>query len=732
MTAVSSLPPSDNLTTAQLYPAGVAIVLGMLGALINCFPFPFLPEVELIFGNAVIIIAAMCLKPQWALLTALITATPLYFTWGHPFAFLTFGFEALTIAYLRGKGFYVLFADIAYWCVIGMPLTGLIVWLHLDQGTVYWLFIMLKQAFNAALYTTAGCLLGFMLSEHLNASWSQQPPLKKKLRQQLNYAIVLVTTLGLSTTTLFISRDLILDAQEIVETTLEDRAKKFSEIIDISIKNQQSAVVIAAHWLTTIPTSQWQKSLEQVHQSYSGFLTMLITDSDGNIKHASPRKLLSVDARLNVADRDYFQQAMLTQSLYISPVFKGRGFGTEAIVAISTPIFSPTSPSHPIGIVEGSVDLSFIGKATNVNLGSEAIKVVVTDQHNNIVYADPSLNLEPLYLFDAERVIDTSIQDRLIIESLPDTQFAYAQATAAMDWKVYTLVDYQITVREIEREYLVIFFCLLLILLLTTVLAHRIGNRITRPLRFIIKQVNKYDNRTITDFAPLHQVAAIEMEQLYTELKSDKRSVKEYQQQLEFKVQERTQELNEANQKLKARANIDSLTKVYNRHYLDSRFEKFQKAAQRSDETLAVIMLDLDHFKHLNDAFGHIAGDKVLVAVAQEISRAFSRETDLVARFGGEEFVVVAAHISPDWLNKKLESLRLAIAALNISDSTGQVITTSASFGAVIAKANFSENIVCWIKVADACLYQAKANGRNCVVVDDQTATKKMTETAEL
>ncbi|WP_448554177.1 sensor domain-containing diguanylate cyclase [Thalassotalea montiporae] len=732
MTAVPTSTPSGNAQPNQFHPIAVAMVLGLIGALINCFPFPFLPEVELIFGNTMIIVAAMCLKPQWALLTALLTATPLYFTWGHPFAFLTFGLEALTISYLRTKGFYVLFANIGYWCLIGMPLTGFLVWLKLEQGTVYWLFISLKQGFNAALYTTIGCLLGFLLSDQLNANWSQQPPLKKKLRHQLNYAIVLVTTLGLSATTLFISRDLILGAQEVVETTLEDRSRKFAEIIDISMKNQQSAIALAANWLSAIPANQWQQSLEQVHQSYTGFLTMLVTDHNANIIHASPSKLLSVDAKLNVADRDYFQQAMLTQSLYISPVFKGRGFGNDTIVAISTPIFDSAAPNQPKGIVEGSVDLSFIGKVTDAKLGSEAIKVVVTDQHDNIIYAHPSFNLEPLYLFDTERVVDTSIQDRLIIESLPDKQFAYAMTTATMNWKIYTLIDYDVTVKEIEREYLVIFFALIFTLLLTTVLAHRIGNRITRPLRFIIKQVNKYDNKTITEFAPLYQVAATEIDQLYNELKSDKRSVKEYQQQLESKVQERTKELNEANQKLKARANIDSLTKVYNRHYLDSRFEQIQKAAQRSGDNLSVVMLDLDHFKRLNDTYGHITGDKVLVAVAEVISRTFSRETDLVARFGGEEFVIVAPYISPEALSQKLESLRSAIAALQLSDSSGQAITTSASFGAVIAKASFADNIVCWIKVADACLYQAKGNGRNRVVLDDQTASEQMVEEAEL
>ena len=697
-----------------------AIALGLIGATLNSFSLPFLPQVELILGNAVIIIAAMYLTPKLTLATAFIAVAPLYITWGHPFGFVTFGLEALFISYFRQKGHYVLFADIGYWCLIGMPLSAIIVWFFGQQENVYWLFISLKQGFNAAIYTTLGCLIAFVFEHKLPPTWQRQPPLKRRLKQQLNYAIVLIVTLALTTTALFITRNLILTTQEIVETTLEDRAVKFAELIDTSLHNHQSAITLGANWLSSETNQHWQSSLEKIHRSYTGFTTMLIADPKGNITNASPRRFLSVSSSLNVADREYFKEAMIGQHQYMSPIFKGRGFGKDAIVTISQPIYQHVGDNQPIGIVQGSVDLSFIGRLTGAHLGTETIKVVVTDQHNNTIFAHPSLNLAPLTLFNAEPIIDSSMQDRLLLSTLPQQQFAYAATTTKNGWKVYTLIEYSITIREIEREYMVIFITLIITLMIAATIAHRFGSRITRPLRFIIKQVNQFDEHTIDKFKPLHNVAAIEIEQLYEELKSDKQAVHEYQQQLEEKVQERTKELNQANQQLQQQALIDGLTKVHNRCYLDDNFELIQKTAQRNMALMSVIMLDLDHFKELNDQYGHLVGDQVLKQVAKLIKQEFSRETDTVVRFGGEEFLVIAPYVTAAALANKLETLRTAIAHYQFINQVNNSFNTSASFGAIIADAAFANNIITWVKVADKCLYQAKAQGRNQVVIEDK------------
>ncbi|WP_448212382.1 sensor domain-containing diguanylate cyclase [Colwellia sp. MEBiC06753] len=712
--------PPQSTAPSQRYPLACAVLLGLIGAFINCFAIPFLPEVKLIFGNALIIMAAMCLRPALTLLTALIAVTPLYFVWGHPFGFITFSLEALIIAHLRSKGIYVLFADIGYWVIIGMPITALIIWLNSDQATVNWLFISLKQGLNAALYTSLGCLVVFVLGKKWRFSWNQQPVIKTKLRNQLNYAMVLMICLALPAATLFISRGLITSSQSIIKTTLEDRAEKFSELINIYIDSQKHAVSIAASWLSEVPPSTWQSTIKLIHQNYDEFSTMITVDLDGSITNATPLEMLEDSDVGSVSDRDYFQQAIATKSLYVSPVFIGRGFGQAIIFAISSPIFSPVNNQQLIGVVEGSVTLDFIGNLSNAQLGDEQIKLVVTDNNSNIIFAHPSLNYGAMENFQYQEVDDIERPNRLVLEKLPNYQFSFAKSSTVDGWSVYALTDYNLTIKEIEREYMVILITLLITLLITALIAYRFGQRITLPLDDIVKQMNKFDKDVIKNFAPLAADAALEIDQLYEQLKSEKRVVKEHRHHLEEEVHYRTQELKDLNKKLEALALKDGLTEVYNRRFLDNNFPNIQKAAQRNLALMAVIMLDLDHFKRLNDNYGHLMGDKVLKRIAQLIKEEFSRETDKVVRFGGEEFLIIAPYITVAALSNKLELLRVRIEEAIFTDEHQQRFHTSASFGAIIADAEFSENLLVWVKKADECMYQAKESGRNKVVIVDE------------
>ena len=98
----------------------LALFLGAIGAIANLFPIDLAFNISLLIGNAAYIIAASLLPPRHTLFCALISVTPLYFYWGHPYGFLTFGLEAWFISTLRARGWYVLTADLLYWLVIGM------------------------------------------------------------------------------------------------------------------------------------------------------------------------------------------------------------------------------------------------------------------------------------------------------------------------------------------------------------------------------------------------------------------------------------------------------------------------------------------------------------------------------------------------------------------------------------------------------------------------------------
>lgn len=171
-------------------------------------------------------------------------------------------------------------------------------------------------------------------------------------------------------------------------------------------------------------------------------------------------------------------------------------------------------------------------------------------------------------------------------------------------------------------------------------------------------------------------------------------------------------------EKLRTQSLRDPLTGLYNRRYMEDALERYISLAERSGTATSVVMIDLDNFKHLNDAHGHAKGDAVLRDVAGQLVSAL-RPSDVVARYGGEELLVILPNCGIDAAMIKAEALRARIEGL--SEAHGAVIT--ASFGvAGVPETSTSPNDV--IPMADAALYSAKQAGKNCVRAADRRADK--------
>ena len=162
-------------------------------------------------------------------------------------------------------------------------------------------------------------------------------------------------------------------------------------------------------------------------------------------------------------------------------------------------------------------------------------------------------------------------------------------------------------------------------------------------------------------------------------------------------------------EKLRTQALRDPLTGLYNRRYMEDALERYASLSDSSHKPMAVIMIDLDHFKRLNDEHGHAAGDAVLRETAAAIIGAI-RPSDVACRYGGEELVVIMADCGLDDAMVRAETLRARIESL--SEVHGMRIT--ASFG-VAAAPDTAPDGSGLIAAADAALYRAKAAGRNRV-----------------
>ncbi|MEO8120883.1 MAG: diguanylate cyclase [Rhodoferax sp.] len=185
--------------------------------------------------------------------------------------------------------------------------------------------------------------------------------------------------------------------------------------------------------------------------------------------------------------------------------------------------------------------------------------------------------------------------------------------------------------------------------------------------------------------------------------------------ELESLIKERTHSLEDANNKLEALSNTDGLTGIANRRYFDRLLAQEWNRAQRAGTPLALVMLDVDLFKHFNDHYGHVAGDSCLKALARALVKAGRRSSDLVARYGGEEFVVLL----PDM--NGLEALEAAhhmqhevcSLALPHAQAIPGIVTFSLGVASLVPSSQHSPEDL--VRLADSALYRAKAAGRNCV-----------------
>lgn len=158
----------------------------------------------------------------------------------------------------------------------------------------------------------------------------------------------------------------------------------------------------------------------------------------------------------------------------------------------------------------------------------------------------------------------------------------------------------------------------------------------------------------------------------------------------------------------------DGLTGLYNRRHFSQQLDEHLRRASRYDEPLGLILLDVDHFKSVNDGFGHLAGDRALCAIS-DVLRASVRDSDLVARIGGEEFVIVLMRADRELSMAAAERLRAGVEALRLTEQTGEIVGLTASLGVAFFPDDGPDQ-QSMMHAADQALYRAKGMGRNRII----------------
>ena len=186
--------------------------------------------------------------------------------------------------------------------------------------------------------------------------------------------------------------------------------------------------------------------------------------------------------------------------------------------------------------------------------------------------------------------------------------------------------------------------------------------------------------------------------------------------QTKINLENLTQELEKKNSILDNLANIDGLTGIYNHRYFQNALDQELNRAERHSTSISIILIDIDHFKKVNDSYGHQVGDFVLSEFSKTIQENI-RKYDILARYGGEEFVVILPETNTEDALLVAEKLRVIIEQTGFKEN-GETHRVTASFGQACSHPTTEDNLEknTFISQADQALYEAKAKGRNQVV----------------
>ena len=180
-----------------------------------------------------------------------------------------------------------------------------------------------------------------------------------------------------------------------------------------------------------------------------------------------------------------------------------------------------------------------------------------------------------------------------------------------------------------------------------------------------------------------------------------------------LKIKNLQDDLKRTNELLLELSNTDHLTGLFNRRYLMEALDKEVQRSSRKGGSLSLLLLDIDHFKQVNDTYGHLQGDAVLQKVAQQLQKEL-RTYDIAARYGGEEFIAVLPDATMKEAAFVAERIRASVQASRFNGALAPLNLT-VSLGVALYTLNDGTTIDTFIKRADDALYRAKANGRNRV-----------------
>lgn len=510
-------------------------------------------------------------------------------------------------------------------------------------------------------------------------------------------------------------------------------AENLAQPINIYINGHKTTLAITGNLIRDLnfPSASTIDSLDYVLEESltlsEGLCGVFLLDSDNEIATYKSEYRIATDFDKSMFNHvEFVDSAIRNKKATISPIRINPLNGKPAIY-IAQPIMSLDNPTAVNNVLIGELKIDPIEKLRQgIRFGEAGHSAIVDHLGHVIAHPNPDWMVGNI-----EDLSNLGIVKKMMAGQTGVTEFysPFVKQTMIAGYTAVPELGWGIMVpqpkAEVDKQVRSIVFTQfswgLVGLVVALITAHFLGRWITQPINELASAGNKLSKEGFQDNLPkIRDSAPIELQLLagcfgaaIRGLAASRAEVEDLNQSLQSKIKEATNELREANMKLSVLARSDHLTNLANRRHFEQTIANLASRRQADTDNVCLLLVDVDHFKQINDQHGHSAGDMVLIQIA-EILDHHMRQTDLAARYAGDEFIVLI-RAEEDIGRERANAIRNEIAERKFHVD-GEDLQVTVSVGLFIFNvADYEHKTEQIFRNVDAAMYQAKERGRNTV-----------------
>lgn len=670
-------------------------------------------DTRLLFGASFAFIGIMVLPFMYALPIAFsVLISFLFAETGLP-QFVIFVAEFAALAYLRQRNIFILMASLLFWISLGVPSLWALLSVNASFITDSSLILTLQTALNGILNAAIAATIVACLPKE----WIFSRALSQH-RLSTNIFTICASTLVLPLLILsfvFIYQGIHLATQSKIDD-LTNRAKLLDNVTTNFITSHQNVISRIAEVISAGGNQQkYQELMIESQANFPTFFNITQVAKDGALGFFAPTKYNALIANIpkdykNIKDRYYFEKAKESLQDVISDTFLSRGIVIAPMIAIASPVVDDGEFN---GIVYGALNLfgisSFEDQIKDI---SDQKVIVITDQNHQIVFSNQAEQYKTLELLKVQE-LQSKVISELPLMTMRSSAYIYSKTSTINGWHVFVIDPVESISTSIKNQFILVSVGLLVVLTIFLVFAYKLSNKITQPLTALLKDEEEFSTDELyADYT------SREISDMAKKLKRTSYLMRNFESRLKLQVEEKTEQLEQLNLQLAAQAREDGLTGLYNRSGFNELAINAIKTSYRIAQTFSVVLVDIDHFKNINDTYGHLLGDECLVEFSAMMQNHCKRDTDIIGRYGGEEFIIFLSGTDVQAQHNIINDIHQKTRFISVNDAdSGKSVGFTVSIGVCTVLSPVNLELSELINIADDELYRCKRSGRDRVSI---------------